>query len=70
MEVNELFRTIRQVSKDYELPENLLRSRLCQKRLPGFYSGNRFMVDVDLLQELLKAESIASIADEAQTKMA
>lgn len=61
-----MFKTIRQVAKEFDLSETMLRTRLANKRLPGFYSGNRFLVDVDLLLKLLREESAKSISGNEQ----
>ena len=53
------FQTIRQTAKLGILSEYNLRLRLAQGRLPGVYSGNRFMVNVPLLEKQLDAESAA-----------
>lgn len=52
------FKTIRQTAAMGFVPEHLLRERLKQGKLPGVYSGNRFLVNVDALVEQLNAESI------------
>ena len=51
------FETIRQTAKLGILSEHNLRLRLAQGRLPGVYSGNRFMVNVPMLMQKLDAES-------------
>ncbi len=51
------FQTIRQTAKLGILSEHNLRLRLAQGRLPGVYSGNRFMVNVPMLMQKLDAES-------------
>lgn len=51
------FQTIRQTAKLGILSEYNLRLRLVQGKLPGVYSGNRFMVNVPMLIEKLDAES-------------
>lgn len=53
------FQTIRQTAKLGILSEYNLRLRLAQGRLPGVYSGNRFMVNLPLLEKQLDAESAA-----------
>lgn len=55
------FKTIRQTAATGILPENLLRLMLKQKRLPGVYSGNRFLVNVDALIAQLNSESAANV---------
>ena len=51
--------TIRQTAKLGILSEYNLRLRLAQGRLPGVYAGNRFMVNVPMLERQLDAESAA-----------
>lgn len=53
------FQTIRQTAKLGILSEYNLRLRLAQGRLPGVYAGNRFMVNLPLLEKQLDAESAA-----------
>ena len=55
------FKTIRQTAAMGFVPENLLRERLKQCQLPGVYSGNRFLVNVEALVELLNAESLNNV---------
>ena len=52
--------TIRGFARKYNMSETMLRARLKQHLLPGFYSGNRFLIDVELFLELLREESQAS----------
>lgn len=59
------FKTIRQTAAMGFVPENLLRERLKRGKLPGVYSGNRFLVNVDALIEQLEAESRGCAAGEA-----
>ena len=51
------FQTIRQTAELGILSEHNLRLRLAQGRLPGVYTGNRFLVNVPMLIERLDAES-------------
>lgn len=51
------FQTIRQTAKLGILSEYNLRLRLAQGKLPGVYTGNRFLVNVPMLIERLDAES-------------
>ena len=55
------FKTIRQTAAMGFVTENLLRERLKQGQLPGVYSGNRFLVNVEALVELLNAESLNNV---------
>lgn len=54
------FPTIRQTAKTGILPEHSLRIMVAQGRCPGIYSGNRFLVNYDLLVEQLDRESLAA----------
>lgn len=47
------FVTIRRAAKIVGVPEFKLRKMVKNKECPGFYSGNRFLVNLRLLQELL-----------------
>lgn len=49
------FQTIRQTAKAGILSEYSLRLMAAQGTLPGFYVGNRFLVNVDALVEQLSA---------------
>ena len=51
-------KTIRQVAETGILPEYRLRQMQKQKKLPGIYSGNRFLIDVDMLKSVLERESV------------
>lgn len=51
------FKTIRETARMGILNENLLRQRLKQGKLPGIYAGNKFLVNVQVLLEMLEAES-------------
>ena len=55
--MNQKFQTIRQTAKLGILSEHNLMLRLAQGRLPGVYTGNRFLVNVPMLIERLDAES-------------
>lgn len=52
------FQTIRQIAKAGPLSEHFLRTRLKENRLPGFYAGTRFLVDVPALMDMLHRESL------------
>ena len=51
------FQTIRQTAKLGILSEYNLRLRLAQGKLPGVYSGNRFLVNIPMLIEKLDDET-------------
>ena len=54
------FLTIREAAKAVGLPHTCLRTMLANKSLPGFQSGNRYYVNVDLLIAKLDAASRAN----------
>ena len=58
---NAPFQTIRQVAKSGLISEHYLRLRLKQSKLPGFYSGKRFIVDYEALVEMLHREALAEV---------
>lgn len=47
------FPTINQTAKICGIPNHLLRKMLADGELPGFYSGNRFHVNLKQLDEKL-----------------
>lgn len=51
------FMTIRETSRAGYWPESGLRRLQKEGKLPGVFSGGRFMVNVPLLVEMLDAES-------------
>lgn len=50
------FLTINQAAREIGLPHTCLRSMLADGRLPGFYAGTRYYVNIDVLREKLDAE--------------
>ncbi len=56
------FKTIRQTAATGILPEYRLRMMKMQGRLPGIQAGNRFLVDLDALADMLKAESAKAVS--------
>lgn len=62
------YQTIRQAARATGIPEFLMRTRLKQKKLPGFYVGSRYYINVPLLMEMLDAESRASVATDGKEK--
>ena len=57
-----MFRTIRQTASAGMLNEHRLRQMHKESRLPGFYVGNRFMVDQMELEKMLHVESNREVA--------
>ena len=51
------FKTIRQTAATKIVSESYLRQLVAQDKCPGFRIGNRFMVNVGALAELLDSES-------------
>lgn len=51
------FKTIRQTAATGLLPEHRIRILVAKGRCPGIMSGNRFLVNVAALAEMLDAES-------------
>lgn len=51
------FMTIREESRAGYWPESGLRRMQKEGKLPGVYSGGRFMVNIPLLVEMLDSES-------------
>ncbi len=49
--------TIRTAAKQGILPEHRLRQMVHTGECPGFYSGNRFLINVEQLKELLDQKS-------------
>ena len=51
------YKTIRQTAATGILPEHWIRLMVAEGKCPGFITGNRFMVNVTALAELLDKES-------------
>lgn len=56
-------KTVRQTAALGVLPEFRLRQMQKEGRLPGFYSGTRFYINVDMLMEQLQTECAANAAN-------
>lgn len=54
---NSKFCTIRQTAALGIMSEHYLRLLVAQKKCPGIYTGNRFLINVEALQEQLEQES-------------
>lgn len=61
------FKTIRQTAAIGIISEHRLRLMQKQGTLPGIWTGNRFLVNVELLVELLDAESRAAVKQGGET---
>ena len=57
------FLTIRQAAKTGVLPEFRLRAMQHAGQLPGIYSGNRFLINIDLLNQQLDVMSRQQIKE-------
>jgi|GEM_PF-5808641 len=57
------FLTIRQTAKQPECPvtEFRLRCMVAEGKVPGVRVGNRFLVDLDALVKLLRAEALSNV---------
>ena len=53
-----MFLTIRKAARTLDVPERLIRSMVAQGICPGIYSGNRFLVNTDLLRDYFLEESL------------
>ena len=47
------YKTIRQVAESGLISEHYLRGMVAREECPGFRSGNRFLINVELLKEKL-----------------
>ena len=47
------FLTVRETVRELGLPEHMLRTMIKRNECPGFYNGNRFMVDARSLENHL-----------------
>lgn len=60
------FLTIRQTAAAGILSEHYLRLRQKQNKLPGFYSGTRFIIDVPALLDMLHREALATCGGDTE----
>lgn len=51
-------RSIRETVRMTGISETFLRQLVAQKKCPGFYSGRKFIVNVDLLIREINAQSL------------
>ena len=51
------FKTVRQTAATGLLPEHRIRLLVAAGKCPGIKAGNRFLVNVEALAEMLEAES-------------
>lgn len=58
--------TIRQVAATGLISEHFLRLRQRRGLVPGIYSGNRFLVNVEELEDMLRSESKIAQSENVQ----
>lgn len=51
------FMTVKEMVKYSGLSENMLRNWIKQGRCPGVRNGNRFLINVDMLEKQMREES-------------
>ena len=51
------FMTVRAACEEIGVSEYFLRNLIARGECPGMYSGNRFLVNVEKLEEMLSAET-------------
>lgn len=51
------FMTVNEMVKYSGLSENMLRNWIKQGRCPGVRNGNRFLINVDMLEKQMREES-------------
>lgn len=56
------FLTSRQAAKRGPLPEFRIRAMIKEGRVPGFYAGNRFLINYPLFLESLQAECLSHVS--------
>ena len=59
------FKTIRQTAAMGILSENQLRVMQKQQRLPGIQTGNKFLINVEALAEMLDRQSREAVRSDA-----
>ena len=53
----DMFMTVNEMVKYSGLSENMLRNWIKQGRCPGVRNGNRFLINVDMLEKQMREES-------------
>ena len=61
------FKTINVSAECAKIPASTLRRMLAKGELPGFYSGNRFYVNYEMLLEKLEQDSLNAMSGKAST---
>ena len=54
---NAIYLSIRQTARKTGIAESFLRSAVKDKKIPGFYSGKKFLVNVPRLLAVLEEQS-------------
>ena len=57
------FLTINATAREIGLPHTCIRAMVKRGECPGFYSGNRFLVNVDQFREKLEQDSRAAMSN-------
>ena len=61
---NAIFLTIKSAARKVGISELSLRRLVHQGKIPGFYTGHRFMVNVPMLVEMFNTlEGLSSLSD-------
>ena len=55
--------TIKQAAQELEISEWTLRQMVKEKKVPGFYRGNRFYVNLEMLKEQFNRMSMEIVED-------
>lgn len=61
------FKTINVSADCAKIPASTLRRMLAKGELPGFYSGNRFYVNYEMLLEKLERDSLNAMSSKSST---
>lgn len=54
-------RTVSETVKECGLSENMLRNWIKQGKCPGIRNGNRFLINVDMLEQMIQHDSMESV---------
>ena len=61
------FKSINVSAESAKIPASALRRMLAKGELPGFYSGNRFYVNYEMLLEKLERDSLNAMNGKSDT---
>ena len=53
--------TVKSTAKEFNLPEEMLRNWIKQGKCPGIYHGNRFLINISMLEDMIHTESVQSM---------